>query len=114
MIETLVSGGILAAAGGLAFLAYNEPRAYGAFHWALMVIFFGALIVTATWNFASQDAVDKLIPFIDPKKVQYARNLSAGYRDLAMKVSVGAGIGILYLMILYSLPQLGVRQKHKP
>lgn len=63
-MDELITGAILAAASGLAFIAYRHPEAYARIYWWLMGLGAVVLALVLFWYAAVSQAYQVLLPFM--------------------------------------------------
>ena len=67
-LGNLVSGLIVAAAGGLAYLAYRHPITFHRLYWWLQGILFTTFIGLVTWDISRKQVLMDLMPLIHKEK----------------------------------------------
>ena len=108
MIETVISGAILATLSGLAFLAYNHPDVYAKIYIPLMVIPWLGTIGILIWFGGASDAYVTFLPFMKPDTSNVALHALDPIRQTLWWCLGGATAFGIYAPTLRALADLGV------
>lgn len=96
MIETIISGIVLAAISGLTFIAYKHPKGYFRIHIPLTTIIGSTMMCILFWNFGVMTAHSKLIKFL----VTDTRAEQDAIID-SITVNVWWVVGINFVIMMY-------------
>jgi len=106
-VPLLMAGLIVAALGGLAYLAYNEPAFFKWLFYPLLGLSLLLFLGVAVWNIATTNTMSALRPLIANGKIGEAYSISE-----ALKVPSGAAMLCQFILIIY-MALLGALSDHK-
>ena len=109
MFEAIASGLIVAAVGGITFIAYKHPKAYKTMELPSQSFKFGVFVVVLmlVWNFGVNETHERLLSSLADGKQEAAKaaieklKLSYAYMVWVATMFVGAW---LYFVFLWWLP----------